>query len=72
MKKWSIDRLEADCAVLVGEDEAVLQLNRLELPSEATEGSIVAFADGEWVVLHEETCETRRVLFSLQESLFDE
>lgn len=72
MNKWSIDRFEGDTAVLVGEDETVLQVSRAKLPSEAEEGSVVAFSDGRWIFLPEETQDMRRALFSLQESLFDE
>ena len=72
MNKWSIDRFEGDTAVLIGEDEALMHLSRAELPSEAGEGSVVAFSDGEWILLPEETQDVRRTLFSLQESLFDE
>ena len=71
-RTFSIDRFEADLAVLEAQDGALVRIVRRFLPAEAREGDVIALQNGAWVVLHEETERLRAELFAMQEDLFDE
>ena len=69
---FSIDRFERQIAALLPQDGAPVHVLRAKLPAGAREGDCVAFQDGAWRLLPEQTKQLREELFALQESLFDE
>lgn len=70
MKQYGVDRFEGDYAVLVDGDGRCLNVLRKELPSEIAEGDLVAFNDGEYRLLNEETVERKKEVSDLLDELF--
>ena len=64
--QYTIDRIEEGLAVCEGADGSSLHVRAAALPEGAREGSILSFADGQWMLLQEETDRVREELFLLQ------
>ena len=70
---YSIDRLEEEVAVCIGDDEEILLLSVDQIIGSYCEGSIIRENDeGYYVVDEEEEMKRRSENFALAESLFDE
>lgn len=70
---YSIDRLEEEVAVCIGDDEEILLLSADQIIGSYCEGSIIREnEDGYFVVDEEEELKRRSENFTLAESLFDE
>ena len=70
---YSIDRIEEEVAVCIGDEEEVLLLSTDQIIGSYGEGSIIREnEDGYYVVDEEEEMKRRSYNFALAESLFDE
>ena len=70
---YSIDRLEEEVAVCIGDDEEILLLSVDQIIGSYCEGSIIRENDeGYYTVDEEEEIKRRSENFELAESLFDE
>ena len=73
MMFYSIDRIEEEVAVCVGDDEEMLLLSTDHIIGSYTEGSIIREAEKDWYVVdEEEEIRRRNANFDLAESLFNE
>lgn len=69
---YSIDRIEEEVAVCIGDDEEILLLSTDRIIGSYTEGSIIReIEDDYYVVDEEEEISRRNSNFELAESLFD-
>lgn len=69
---YSIDRIEEEVAVCIGDDEEILLLSTDRIIGSYTEGSIIReIEDDYFVVDEEEEISRRNSNFELAESLFD-
>ena len=69
---YSIDRIEEEVAVCIGDDEEVLLLSTDNIIGSYTEGSIIRETENDfYVVDEEEEISRRNANFELAESLFD-
>lgn len=66
---YSIDRFEGDIAVLVDEDENVLNVRCDQLPSGAESGAMLRVVEGCYVLDKEATLERRKRVLRLQDKL---
>lgn len=70
---YSIDRIEEEVAVCIGDDEEILLLSTDHILGSYTEGSIIRETEDDWYVVdEEEEIKRRNANFELAESLFDE
>lgn len=69
---YSIDRIEEEVAVCIGDDEEFLLLSTDNIIGSYTEGSIIRETENDfYVVDEEEEISRRNANFELAESLFD-
>ena len=69
---YSIDRIEEEVAVCIGDDEEILLLSTDHILGSYTEGSIIRETEDDWYAVDEEEIRRRNANFDLAESLFDE
>ena len=73
MMFYSIDRIEEEVAVCIGDDEEMLLLSTDHIIGSYTEGSIIRETENDWYIVDEEEENRRKKAnFELAESLFDE
>lgn len=69
---YSIDRIEEEVAVCIGDEEEILLLSTDHIIGSYTEGSIIRETESDWYVVdEEEEIKRRNKNFELAESLFD-
>lgn len=70
---YSIDRIEEEVAVCIGDDEEILLLSTDNIIGSYSEGSIIRETENDYYIVDEEEENRRRnANFELAESLFDE
>lgn len=69
-KKGIIDRFEEDWAVIELEDGGFMDIHMSNLPSNASEGSVVFIENNKATLLPEETQARKRHIGKLMENLF--
>lgn len=70
---YSIDRIEEEVAVCIGDDEEILLLSTDHIIGSYSEGSIIKEAENDYYVVdEEEEIRRRNSNFALAESLFDD
>lgn len=71
-RRFSLDRIEEDIAVLIEQGGGTFHVLAGKLPPLARDGDVLALRSGTWTILREETDKLRKEMFDLQESLFEE
>ena len=69
MEKYIIDRIEEDFAVLEKEDGTIENVKAAFI-KDCKEGDVVAFCDGEYIVLKEETLKRKKNIEEKMNKLF--
>lgn len=70
---YSIDRIEEEVAVCIGDDEEILLLSTDHIIGSYTEGCIIVETENDYYIVdEEEEIRRRNANFALAESLFDE
>lgn len=70
---YSIDRIEEEVAVCIGDEEEILLLSTDHIIGSYTEGSVIRETENDWYIVdEEEEIRRRNVNFDLAESLFSE
>lgn len=72
MKKFTIDRIEEDRAVLECENGEMVSLEVSSLPKNIKEGDILEFSDGSYFLDDEETEKRKKHIKDLMSNLFEE
>ena len=71
MKRFTVDRIEEDKAVLECENGECVTLEVKSLPKNINEGDVLCFEENSYFLDKEETEKRRQKIKSLMESLFD-
>ena len=71
MKKFTVDRIENDKAVLECENGECVTLEVKSLPKNIKEGDVLCFEENSYFLDKEETEKRRQKIKSLMDSLFD-
>lgn len=72
MKRFTVDRIEGDKAVLECENSTTAVFERSALPKNIKEGDILRFDNGSCYLSAEETERRRRKIQKLMSSLFED
>ncbi len=71
MKRFTVDRIEEDKAVLECENGECVTLEVKSLPKNIEEGDVLCFEENSYFLDKEETEKRRQKIKSLMDSLFD-
>lgn len=71
MKRFTVDRIENDKAVLECENDECVTLEVKSLPKNIKEGDVLCFEENSYFLDKEETEKRRQKIKSLMDSLFD-
>ena len=71
MKRFTLDRIEEDKAVLECENGECITLEVKSLPKNLKEGDVLCFEENSYFLDKEETEKRRQKIKSLMDSLFD-
>lgn len=71
MKRFTVDRIEEDKAVLECENGECVTLEVKSLPKNIKEGEVLCFEENSYFLDKEETEKRRQKIKSLMDSLFD-
>lgn len=71
MKRFTVDRIESDKAVLECENGDCVTLELKSLPKNIKEGDVLCFEENSYFLDKEETEKRRQKIKSLMDSLFD-
>ena len=71
MKRFTVDRIEEDKAVLESENGECVTLEVKSLPKNIKEGDVLCFEENSYFLDKEETEKRRQKIKSLMDSLFD-
>lgn len=71
MKRFTVDRIENDKAVLECENGECVTLELKSLPKNIKEGDVLCFEENSYFLDKEETEKRRQKIKSLMDSLFD-
>lgn len=71
MKKFTVDRIEEDKAVLECENSDFVTLEVKTLPKNIKEGDVLCFEENSYFLDKDETEKRRQKIKSLMDSLFD-
>ncbi len=71
MKRFTVDRIEEDKAVLECENGDCVTLELKSLPKNIKEGDVLCFEENSYFLDKEETEKRRQKIKSLMDSLFD-
>ena len=71
MKKFTVDRIEEDKAILECENGDCVTLELKSLPKNIKEGDVLCFEENSYFLDKEETEKRRQKIKSLMDSLFD-
>ncbi|WP_293972603.1 DUF3006 domain-containing protein [uncultured Ruminococcus sp.] len=71
MKRFTVDRIEEDKAVLECENGECVTLEVKSLPKNIKEGDVLCFEENSYFLDKEETEKRRQKIKSLMDSLFD-
>lgn len=71
MKRFTVDRIEEDKAVLECENGDCVTLELKSLPKNIKEGNVLCFEENSYFLDKEETEKRRQKIKSLMDSLFD-
>ena len=71
MKRFTVDRIEEDKAVLECENGECVTLEVKSLPKNIKEGDVLCFEENSYFLDEEETEKRRQKIKSLMDSLFD-
>ena len=72
MKKFTVDRIEGDIAVLACENGSFVNMELSSLPKNISEGDIIRFAANSCFLSDEETSRRRQKMKKLMDKLFTE
>ena len=71
MKRFTVDRIEEDKAVLECENGECVTLEVKSLPKNKNEGAVLCFEENSYFLDKEETEKRRQKIKSLMDSIFD-
>lgn len=72
LKYVSVDRLEGEFAICIGDDEKTHKINLKKLPKGVKEGDVLKVLKDGFEIDKKETKKRREETFSLQEEIFGE
>ncbi len=69
-KRFSVDRIEEETVVCIGDDKEIVYIPRAELPASLKEGDVLCFEDNVYRIDTEEAERRREEVRSLLDDIF--